>query len=95
MSCSLLVASPWSACDGGEDWIFGCIVAPVVAEVGVPRWRGVYGIYFVEGIPAVDVVSTDELDTDEVDEGDVPGSVGDRRGCAVNDSCEPVRSRAP
>ena len=75
--------------------MLGCIVVPVVAEVGVPRWRGVYGTYFVAGIPAVDVASTDELDTDEAEEVDAPGSVGDRRGCAVRDSCEPVRSRPP
>lgn len=61
-----------------------CIVVPVVAAVGVPRCLGVYGTYFMGELVSADVPEETE-DADEV------GTVGERSGCAVSDSCELVR----
>lgn len=41
------------------------------------------------------MVSTDALDADDTEDADDPGIVGDSRGWAVNDSCEPLRFRPP
>ena len=94
INCSLLVASPWNVCCCGDAWMLGCIVAPVVAAAaGIARWRGVYGTYLVVCMVEV-VVSTEPVVADTEDEDD-PGMVGESRGCAVKDSCEPVRFRPP